>query len=196
MQTKFTQQPSLKENVNRLAQFTQKFATEAGEHITSLEEFSNRANEVLNALISIIGRDSVAVEIEKLRKERKEQQEKQQIESFEFLKSNGVLVPVETVDLETVIVGTDTLQDGSSNRVQFDLENISKEFMPLYISKKVGDVVEGNGAKLTITELYKIDKVKAAEMTSNKPQPPTVDNEHVVPGGEKFTEEVIAANKP
>lgn len=167
--TTFTKKPSVNDNVRKLSELFLQLSKECNERFENIDKFIGTANDVLNALISIVGQDVVAEEIVSLRKQRQEEIDKKMAEAITGLKEKGVLVPQEVSTLESFLVGTDTLESGETKRVQFDLEGLDPEFVNLYVGKKVGDAIEGNGAKFVITEIYRIDKSKNLAKPEEKP---------------------------
>jgi ssDNA-binding replication factor A large subunit len=121
--------------------------------------------EVLAAIVSLLGEQSVQSEMERLRQERQDAAEAQMAAGVQVLAEAGVLKTLAETVQGALVVGVDTNADGRKRRVQFELKEaiVPGDILPKFIGKKVGDVVVNNGVSLTITEIYEIDKARAAE---------------------------------
>lgn len=142
-------------------------------------------NENLQAVISLLGEESVAAEIGRLRQERQDKQEGEMAAGITALVAEKVLVPVAEVGAETLVIGTDTGPDGRTRRVQFETRAIPPEMLPQFIGKKPGESVTNNGVTLTVTEVYTVDKAAAAafqqkQQAAANPQPEPVVTEETV----------------
>lgn len=137
-------------------------------------------NETLQAVVSLLGEESVTGEIERLRQERQEKQEGEMAAGIKVLVDNGVLVPTAEATAETLNVGTDSGVDGRIRRVQFETRAIPAEMQAQFIGKKPGESVTNNGVTLTLTEVYAIDKVKAAEYQAKQQAAAAQQPEQVV----------------
>jgi hypothetical protein len=126
------------------------------------QAFSGNA-EVLSAVVSLLGEDSVTQELERLRSERQQKQEDQMAEGVKTLLDAGVLRTTETVSEDSLVVGFDTLPNGKQRRVQFEARAVPEDLRPKFYGKKAGEAIENNGTTLTVTEVYTVDKVRAAE---------------------------------
>lgn len=119
--------------------------------------------EVLSAVISLLGESSVQAEMERLRQERQDAQEAQMAASIKVLLEAGVVKPLPETVVDALVVGTDTTPDGKSRRTQFRLntQTVPEDILPKFLGKKPGDTVENNNVKMTIVEVYEVDKDRA-----------------------------------
>jgi hypothetical protein len=152
----------LRDATKNLAQFTKQLAKETQEELNRLHGLVKQQNEVIGACIRLLGQDDVQAALDEMRAEARQKLLEQQIAGVKAMVEKKVLLPVEVVEQAGFIVGTDKLADGTERRVQFEMAGVNPEFQPLYLGKKVGEVIEGaNGAKLTITEVYRVDQAAA-----------------------------------
>lgn len=119
--------------------------------------------EVLSAVVSILGEDTVTAEVARLAQERQQKQEEQMAAGVKMLVDAGVLKPAAVTGEDTLVVGAETLTSGQLRRVQFEGRAISVELREKFYGKKPGDTVENNGFTMTVTEVYTVDKARAAE---------------------------------
>ena len=119
--------------------------------------------EVLTAIVSLLGEESVTAEILRLRQERQDQQETEMGNGVKLLADARVLQPVEESTEDTLIVGADVGADSKTRRAQFEVRAIAADIRGKFVGKRVGDVVEHNNATLTVTEIYRVDKARAVE---------------------------------
>lgn len=77
---------------------------------------------------------------------------------LEQLVTNGQLEAVDAVDATTVIIGTESNENGAvtNEYVQTSFDNLVQEARDKINGQGVGFVLEHNGAKLTITGLYRM----------------------------------------
>ena len=113
-------------------------------------------------VIHVIGQGTVEEALQEMRAEAKQKLLEQQIEGVKTMVEKKVLVSTEVIEQAGFVVGVDKLADGSEHRVQFEMATVNPKFQPLYLGKKVGDVVEGaNGTSLIISEVYRVDQTAA-----------------------------------
>jgi hypothetical protein len=119
--------------------------------------------EVLAAVISLLGQDSVQAEITRLRDEAQAKQEAALVENTKTLIEAGVLKTAETLDMKDGFgVGQNTDKaEGKTSRVQFEASSINPDNQPKFAGKKVGDVIDLGTTSLALTEVYVIDRERA-----------------------------------
>lgn len=133
--------------------------------ILALRQTAANTSNVLAALVSLLGEDSVQAEIERMAQEQRLAQESQMAAGVKMLVDANVLKPVAESALGNLIVGVDTGSDGKNRRVQFELKDtvVPTDIMPKFLAQKPGSVIENNGVTMTITEVYEIDRARATE---------------------------------
>jgi hypothetical protein len=184
-------QQQLRDATKNLAQFVKQLAKETQDELQKLNNVIKQQNEVIGAAIRLLGTEEVQKALDEMRAEARQKLLEQQIAGVTHLVEKKVLVPVETVETVGFVVGTDTLADGTTRRVQFEMAGVNPEFQPLYLGKKVGDVIEGaNGAKLTILEVYRVDQAAADALMAPPAEKPAADTNNPAP-----TTEAPAAEK-
>lgn len=158
-------QQTLKNATRDLSKFTTKLAEETNQELNKLHRLVDESNEVLGAVVRLLGLETIEETIKEMREEKQALVLAKQKQGVQYLVDEKVLLPAETVEHPGgYIVGTDKLADGTERRVQFELAGVRPEFAGLYVSKKVGDVIESSTAKLTITEIYTIDRKRFEEV--------------------------------
>lgn len=181
-------QQKLKDTTRNLAKFTTDLAKETQDELNKLHRLVRQQNEVIGAMVRLLGPDAVENAVTEMREEAQSRLLEQQKQGVAYLVEQKVMVPAEVVTHpEGFIIGTDKLADGSERRVQFEMAGINPEFIPLYLGKKVGDTVEGNGSTLTITEIYSVDRKHYEELMSQPPAaalPPAADAPPALPMSE------------
>lgn len=120
--------------------------------------------EVLSAIVSLLGEQTVSAEMRRIAQERQAAEDAQKIAGVAEMVKVGVFQPVPETIVGAVVIGTDALPDGRAHRFQFELRSppMSPEAMERFTGKKVGDVVDFNDVKATITEIYVIDHARVA----------------------------------
>jgi hypothetical protein len=166
-------QQRLKDTTKNLANYTKQLAEETQQELNKLNRLIGQQNEVLGAMVRLLGTDAVDSAIMEMREEAAAQLAEKQKEGVKYLVERKVMSPAETITAPYgYVVGIDKLKDGAEKRVQFEISAVNPQFLPLYVGKKVGETVEGNGAVLTITEIYTIDPVRFQEvMKDAEPKP-------------------------
>jgi len=134
------------------------------QEVMGLRQAFTGSAEVLAAIISVLGEETVQAEMNRLRQEAQAKAEGDAAASVKVLVDRGVLVPTAEIGENTLVVGQDALVDGSVKRVQFEARGIKPEFRSVFIGKKVGEQVTNNGVTFTVVEVYNIDMAKAAEL--------------------------------
>lgn len=126
--------------------------------------FANNA-KVLAAIVSLLGEESVQGEMDRMVQEQQAAQDAQLEAGIKELVNANVLKPVAETALGTLVVGSDTDASGHTRRVQFEIKEgvVPSDVLPKFLAKKPGEVIENNGVKMTIVEVYEIDRAKAAE---------------------------------
>jgi hypothetical protein len=159
---------NLKKTVRDLSKYSLDIVKQTNEALNQLGGRVDQMAEVLNAVVQVLGVDSVDAMIKETRETIKAQAEAQQADGVKQLVDKRIFVPAQLVTADGFIVGSDVAADGAERRVQFEMTQIGKEFLSLYTDKRVGDTIESNGAKLVIKELYTIDKVRYAEVVAEE----------------------------
>ena len=166
----------LKDATKNLTSIVGNLAQQTENELNKLNKIIERQGRIIGGIIRILGIEEVQKSVDEMQAEMEAKMLEQQKTKVAHLVSKGILVPAEAITgADNLVVGTDTLADGSLHRVQFEMAGIEEEFRPLYLGKKVGEVIEGNGAKLTVSEIYSVDYKKleeSAKQEQSVPQAP------------------------
>jgi len=116
--------------------------------------------EVLDAVVALFGVDAVQNQVVEARKARQQEQSDAQMKQVEELKKQGVLVPQDKVEEQSLLVGRETTKDGQvvhPGRFQHHFAQIQKEVSAKMLGQAVGFKVETPaGGHWEILEIYKI----------------------------------------
>jgi hypothetical protein len=153
--------PSIRTQLKKLASYTSELASENKTRLDRLSNNAAQANELIAAIIKVLGETVVESALEDLRAEATERHAQQQAELVRQLESDGILVPCEAIAADGFVVGADLTKEGKVLRAQFEVSSVADDVLPLYLGKGVGDKVEANGATLRIDAIYRIDRAKA-----------------------------------
>lgn len=131
--------------------------------VLQLRQAVGQNAEVLAAVVSLLGQETVQAEILRLRDESQAKQEAALAENTKTLIDAGVLKPAETLDLKDGFgVGQNTEKaTGKAARVQFEGASINPENQEKFAGKKPGDVIDLGTTSLALTEVYTIDRERA-----------------------------------
>ena len=125
-----------------------------------VDEKYSKHEEILSALIEIIGTQKVFEEIKKARIEKAEANSASQKEALDKGLAEGTVKAVDEVTDTSIIVGSEVDKDGNvipPARSQILFASLPPELADLLRAKKVGDVVETMvNSKFTIKEIYEM----------------------------------------
>lgn len=117
-----------------------------------------KKDEILDALITILGTEAVFNQIKKAKIEKAEANSAAMKDALEKQLAEGGVKVSEVVGELSIIVGSEVDKDGNQippARAQVLFAQLTPELAALMLGKKVGDVVETPvGSKFTISELY------------------------------------------
>jgi Asp-tRNA(Asn)/Glu-tRNA(Gln) amidotransferase C subunit len=143
-----------------------KFAQEVQQAFATQTEQTAQAigqvNEILNAILAVTGiSDKVAEQINTTRKEKATKDMESAQKALQELKDKGFLVLDTVVQPNSVVVGTETADDGSvihPGWMQISVNQMKPEFKDAVVGKGVGvSLVPQPGRKFTVNEIYSID---------------------------------------
>lgn len=157
--------------IRNLAGYVSQLAQETNQQLNNVNRQIDAQNDIITALIRVIGEEQVQDAVKALRAERQKAMEDQQDIATKKLVDGGALTIIEAVTSECLIVGTDKFKDGRERKVRFEMEFISPEQAAKFVGKKVGETVvnEEAGVTFTVSEIYTIDKAKVEAILAPKP---------------------------
>jgi hypothetical protein len=140
----------------------------------------NEQAEILAAMIEVLGiKDKVSEAVLTTRKENATKEAEKSKALLETWKSQGLVVPADTVDGKSVLVCKEF--DATTNEVihpgwlRLEVPGIKPEFQAQILGKKVGDSFSPTkDHRVEVVEIYHIDEVRAAELkaaSEKQPEP-------------------------
>ena len=133
--------------------------------ITELEKRILGASEVIDAVVRIVGQDTVEAAVLAARDERAATQATQAKEGLEKALAAGQLVPGTTIGDNSVIVGVENDKDGAPIKpgyIQLSMAGVKPEFKEKMLGQVAGfkfDTVDGN--TFTVNAVYEAAPPKA-----------------------------------
>jgi hypothetical protein len=121
--------------------------------------------EILSAVVSVVGPDTITKAVEDSRQAVRDEQVQKAKVALEGLIADGTATATSTVDEASLVVGHETLPDGSdSGRLQFLVADLAEDRKAALMGKNVGFVIDfPSGAKFEINEIYEIVYKSAPE---------------------------------
>jgi hypothetical protein len=208
---------SSSQRINKLGQEVEHFQTvlqvtitqtdaalkNAYDQLGRLGEAINTQAAVINALVEHNGGEEAIKEImDRQQRESATQLAEQQRATLQTAAAEGRVERIEAVDERSIIEGVEFDETGVAVHPgywQFIFPKIVESLKKEMLDKKVGERVPTakEGRVFEITGIWRL--VPAPEPQAAGPNPeeppaaPPVDNEHVAPGSEQFSEETVAA---
>lgn len=125
-----------------------------------LNQTVNAQGEVLEAVVSLLGKDVIEANIADRRLVRATEAMESEKAALEQLKEKGDLAVTEKVTEKSIIVGREFLADGTlrhPGRAQVAYMRVDPEFQGKLLDQAVGYVIElPKGGKFEIVELYEV----------------------------------------
>jgi hypothetical protein len=123
--------------------------------------------EILSAVVAVVGPEVITKAVEDARLAAKEEQILKAKTALEGLVADGTMVVTDTVTNASLVVGHETLPDGSdSGRLQFLVNELAEDRKAALIGKTVGFVIDfPSGSKFEINEIYNVVEKPAVEAT-------------------------------
>ena len=120
------------------------------------------SNEVINALVEVVGEADVQVVLEATRKRKRDEFEAKQAAGVIALKDKAIMLPAEVVTEDSTIVTSETYPDGKLLREQYVIARVpNPEAKAQLLGKKVGEEIQISNVKCKIMEIYTFDKARA-----------------------------------
>ena len=148
-----------------------------------LNQQLNAQGEVLEAVVSLLGQETVQNTIKETRERKATELMEAEKKALEELKNAGTVVAVEKVTEKTVIVGREFTPDGSvrhPGRAQVPFSRVDQNFKEGLLGKGVGFVLDlPTGGKFEVVELYEVvpqpPKPEAEAAPATEPTPPPAE---------------------
>jgi hypothetical protein len=152
----------LKDATKNLTQFTAKLAQEVQDELNNINAKINRIEAVISAVVNVIGESSVNTELAALRDGAEAKNVEKQTANVKYLIDSKVLLPIDTVAMNSFVVGVEKLDEGNvEHRVQFEVAGLNPEVSTKVVGSKVGDTIKNAKSSLVIREIYDIDAAQA-----------------------------------
>lgn len=153
------------------AQFAQ-LAEGADRILGQHERRLSAVEETILAVVQTVGLEAIQEAIAEQRKVNGEKRVADEKAMLDEAVADGYVVPVETVDETSFVVGVELDKDGNLlayGAQQCAFLQLPEPFKALLLGKKLGDVVETlTAGKFELTGVYRIDEVKRAEVMKAK----------------------------
>lgn len=153
----------IRKSIKDLAEYTVSLAKETEETLNRLTKEINAQSSILAAIVKVVGEDKIKEAVELLKREQYEKEWVEKEKARQALVEKGVLSAIETVTEDCLIVGTDTYPNGDKRIIQTESKRLSPDALARFLGKKVGDSIEANSVKFTITDIYTINHTKVDE---------------------------------
>lgn len=148
-----------------------------GKQFDELNEKVKAMEEVLDAVVGSVGIDAVTAALIESRRKRSIDEAEAQKKETAALVEQGILVPQETIDEESVVIASEVKADGSpvgSGWFRFQMQEIKEEFRNALMGQSKGfSGTFENGNNYSVLEVYKVDQAKA--VTSVQHENPTAE---------------------
>lgn len=132
-----------------------------------LNQQLNAQGEVLEAVVSLLGQETVQNTIKETRERKATELMEQEKKAMEELKASGAIAASETVTEKSIIVGREFNPDGSvrhPGRAQVPFARVDQNFKEALLGKSVGFVMDlPTGGKFEVVELYEVVPKPAPE---------------------------------
>jgi hypothetical protein len=127
--------------------------------------------EILSAVVSVVGPDTITQAVESARQAVRDEQILKAKVALEGLVADGTAVATDTVGDASLVVGHETLPDGTdSGRLQFLISDLAEDRKASLVGKGVGFVIDfPSGAKFEINEIYNIVEKPAENVKLDGP---------------------------
>lgn len=145
--------------IRELSKYVSQLAKETNDNLTDLVRQVNRIDDLLEAIIEVVGKEKVQDAISAIVAARIKGEEEAQEKAIQMLVERQVLVPAETIDGDVMVTGTDTYLDGKVRSVRFEFGQLKTEAAAKFVGRKVGDVIaEESVPTFTVTGIYTINR--------------------------------------
>lgn len=145
--------------------------------LMTLNNQTNAQGEVLEAVVAVLGNESIDEKIKELRVQKATEAMEAEKSALEALKASGEIVATQKVTDKSVIVGKEFNQDGSvrvPGRVQVAFQRIDAKFQPDLLGKEVGNTIDlPEGRKFEIVEIYEVAPKKEEPVAEAAPAEPS-----------------------
>lgn len=142
-----------------------------------LNQQLNAQGEVLEAVVSLLGQETVQNTIKETRERKATELMEQEKKAMEELKASGAIAASETVTEKSIIVGREFNPDGSvrhPGRAQVPFARVDQNFKEALLGKSVGFVMDlPTGGKFEVVELYEVVPKPAPEAPATPAAEPT-----------------------
>lgn len=145
------------ERIDALEQELPRLAMAVNEVLTKNAQRLGNLAAVLEAAVHILGQDVVDAKMAELEKERKAQRLAEARVKLDEAVAAGQLVPADSVDTDSFLVGTVSKAEGDSEQVQVSYDQLSNTIKDSLLGSPVGTVAQADdGSKFEVTEIYKV----------------------------------------
>ncbi len=163
------QQGSILARLQKLERFEKDMLRAMNQTFNIVDQRETATEEILRAVINLLGREVVEKEVRRLKIEQLEGESTKQTAVFEEAKKEGKVVATTAVTEKSVIIGTELDKDNNQLypvRVQLFFPQLPADYQKAYLGAKLGEtVVTPTASKFTISEIYEV-VVKEAPATS------------------------------
>jgi len=134
----------------------------------------NSQGEVLEAVVALLGMDTVQAKIKETREAKATAAMEQEKAALEELVKNGDVALVEKIGDKALIVGREYNPDGTvrhPGRAQVAFQRVDVQFQPTLRDQKAGFTFDlPNGGKFEVVEVYEVvEKPEAAQPAAEAP---------------------------
>lgn len=161
-----------------LAAHMQQLTQEVSQELTKVNQQLGALDEYLAAVIEVVGSKEVEAAIKAARASRAEAHQKAQDDATAKMVEAGALIPeADGVGPASLVVGLDTLKDGTTRKVRFEMGALTPDQQAPFLGKKVGEKVvnEKNGTSCEILAAYAIDNAKVDALVNPQAAQETVE---------------------
>lgn len=114
--------------------------------------------EILSACVAVVGPELITAAVDNARKVAKEERIAQAKAALDGFVADGTMIVTDTVVEESLVVGHETLPDGTdSGRLQFLIHDLAEDRKMALMGKVPGFVIDfPSGSKFEINEIYNV----------------------------------------
>lgn len=187
------QQGGILERLKKLERFEKDILRAMNQTFNIVDQRETQTEEVLRAVINLLGRETVEKEVRRLKIEELEGNSTKQKAAFDAAKTEGKVVATQVVTEKSVILGTEVDKDGNQLypvRVQLFYPQLPPDYQAVYLGAKVGDVVTTpTASKFTVHEVYEV-VVKDETLETQTETAPAVETQAPASGDEPASDEL------
>lgn len=128
------------------------------ESFSTSDKMLKNLAEILSAVVAVVGPEEVTNAVEGARKAARDEQVLKAKTALEGFVADGTMVVASVVNDASLVVGHETLPNGTdSGRLQFLVNELAEDRRAALMGKNVGFVIDfPSGAKFEIQEIYDV----------------------------------------